>query len=167
MPCKNILILAIFQLWWLKERANAFNHCICMKEDVHLVLPWKDRLLQSHFHFSNSIILFLLHPRESLSLHQIGQTCSILMQMSRLQPPLVSPISLQLSALNRFPSHWGWISLGPLNGFSRPRWIDFLELDPTFPIPQPSGGDKSRFQYSTRGTDFKSWHCAVTTWYSW
>ena len=37
-----------------------------------------------------------------------------------LQPPLVSPISLQLSTLNRFPSHRGWISLGPLNGFSRP-----------------------------------------------
>ena len=81
-----------------------------------------NKLPQSHFHSCQiqSLFFFCIQGRV-LSLQQIGQTWSILMQIrsSLLQPPLVSPISLQLSALNRFPSHWGWISLGPLNGFSR------------------------------------------------
>ena len=79
-----------------------------------------------------------------------------------LQPPLVSPISLQLSALNRFPSHWGWISLGPLNGFSR-LLNRFLGIGSNFSHSRVA---VTRVGFNIQpGGHFKEWHCTITAWF--
>ena len=75
-----------------------------------------------------------------------------------LQPPSVSPITLQLSALNRFPSHWGWISLGRLNGFSRPL-NRFLGIGSNFShSPAKWWWQELGFNIQPGG-HFKEWHC--------
>ena len=78
-----------------------------------------------------------------------------------LQPPSVSPITPQLSALNRFPSsHWGWISLGRLNGFSRPL-NRFLGIGSNFSHSPPEWWWQELGFNIQPGGDFKEWHCTI------
>ena len=78
-----------------------------------------------------------------------------------LQPPSVSPITRQLSALNRFPSsHWGWISLGRLNGFSRPL-NRFLGIGSNFSHSPPEWWWQELGFNIQPGGDFKEWHCTI------
>ena len=97
-------------------------------------------------HISTCQIVFLLHSREGPFFEL--DWANLLYSDADERPAAGCNRPQFLQSPSNFPP-WidflrtgdGFLSAGSMDFPGR--WIDFLELDPTFPIPQPSGGDKS------------------------